>query len=144
MKAKLYDRMYLASMKCYRLVSFIIFILSFHSCRKWHSMLVPDCSSFSTQIVVTMNGVINSLWQPWASQISLCHGYQTCSCWSLAWWVDLPPEPWPWNPLTVRLCYKKLVSLFNLLSFNVTSSRFCVTNATFANLTNYIIFTTNE
>lgn len=109
-------------MKCYHLVSFIISIVSSHSCRKWHSTLVPNCSSFSTQIAVTMNGVINSLWQPWASQISLSRGYQTFSCWSLVWWVDLPQEPWPWNPLTVRLWYENFSLVWYLLTWHLTGS----------------------
>lgn len=81
-------------------------VASLGSHRRWHLMLALSCSSSSTLIAVIMSGVTSSLWQPWASQISRFLGCQTCSCWWLAWWVDLLPEPSPWNPHMVRLFYK--------------------------------------
>lgn len=78
-------------------------VASFAAYRRWHLTLALISSSSSTLITLITSGVTSSLWQPWASQISLFLGCQTFSCWWLAWWVVLLPEPLPSNPLTVRL-----------------------------------------
>lgn len=91
---------------CCCLIHLYTSVVSLCSFRRWHLTLALNFSSSSTLIAVITSGVTSSLWQPWASQISLFLGCRTCSCWWLAWWVALLPEPLPWNPLRVRLFSK--------------------------------------
>lgn len=96
---------------CCLWIAWHISVASLGSYRRWHLTLALSSSFSSTLTAVIMSGVISSPWQLWASRISLFLGCQTCSCWWLAWWVVLLPEPSPWNPPTVRLIYETFIKL---------------------------------